>query len=110
MPGCHRTGEGEVGRDVTHLTDRAAGDQIRDAEDGRVGPHPHGLHEEDAVVTRYLDVAAVIFQLRAVPWQAPGFDARKHRDQLRGIHDQITETGAFDVCSRRFFVQARAST
>lgn len=37
---------------------------------------------EAVVVTRFLDVGAVVFQLRAVPWQAPGFDVVRHREIL----------------------------
>jgi SAM-dependent methyltransferase len=59
------------------------------------------------IVTRYLDIGAMIFQLRAVPWQAPGFDAVRHRQQLRRIHDQIVNTGWFEVRSQRFLVQAQ---
>ena len=58
------------------------------------------------VVTRFLDIGAAIFQLRAVPWQAPGFDVARHREQLRRIHDQIVRTGGFEVQSQRFLIQA----
>lgn len=56
-------------------------------------------------MTRYLDIGAVVFQLRAVPWQAPGFDVRQHRDELRKLHDQITSDGGFEVRSQRFLVR-----
>jgi hypothetical protein len=49
----------------------------------------------------------MIFQLRAVPWQALGFDAVRHRQQLRRIHDQIVNTGWFEVRSQRFLLQAQ---
>lgn len=62
---------------------------------------------EAVVVTRFLDVGAVVFQLRAVPWQAPGFDAVRHREQLRRIQDQIVQTGGFEVRSRRFLIDAQ---
>jgi SAM-dependent methyltransferase len=63
--------------------------------------------QEANVVRRYLDVAAVIFQLRAVPWQAPGFDVERHQRELRRIHDQITNDGGFEVRSQRFLIQAQ---
>ncbi|NYE71800.1 class I SAM-dependent methyltransferase [Microlunatus parietis] len=62
---------------------------------------------EASIRTRYLDVGAVIYQLRIVSWQAPGFDPIRHRSELRRIHDHIVRTGGFDVHSRRFLVQAR---
>lgn len=62
---------------------------------------------EASIVTRYLDIGAVIYQLRIVSWQAPGFDPVRHRPQLRRMHDQIIDTGGFVVHSKRFLVQAR---
>lgn len=61
---------------------------------------------EANIVTRFLDVGAVIFQLRAVSWQAPGFDIVRHREQLERIHDQIVRSGGFEVRSQRFLIQA----
>lgn len=58
--------------------------------------------------TQFLDVGAVVFQLRAVPWQAPGFNPDTHRDELWRIHDHIVRTGSFDVRSQRFLIRAEA--
>jgi SAM-dependent methyltransferase len=63
--------------------------------------------QESNVVRRYLDVGAVVFQLRAVPWQAPGFDVERHHRELRRVHDQITDDGGFEVRSQRFLIQAQ---
>ncbi len=60
--------------------------------------------------TRYLDVGAVIFQLRTVAWQVPGFDPARHRPQLRRLHDQIERTGGFEVRSQRFLLRAHRPT
>lgn len=64
---------------------------------------------ESVTTTRYLDVGAVVLQLRAVPWQVPGFDATEHLNVLHGIHQQIQRTGSFEVHSARLLLQARAS-
>ena len=56
--------------------------------------------------TRYLDVGAVVLQLRAVPWQVPGFDVEEHLAQLRSIHHHIGQHGSFDVTSHRLLVVA----
>lgn len=61
---------------------------------------------EAMVSTRFLDVGAVVYQLRAVPWQAPGFDAVSHREPLLRIHEHIAQTGGFEVRSQRFLVKA----
>jgi SAM-dependent methyltransferase len=65
---------------------------------------------EAVVVTRYLDIGAVVFQLRAVPWQAPGFDVVGQREELRRIHDEIVRTGGFEVRSQRFLIEAQKPT
>jgi SAM-dependent methyltransferase len=65
---------------------------------------------EAVVVTRFLDVGAVVFQLRAVPWQAPGFNVLRHRRHLQRIHDEIIRTGGFTVRSQRFLIEAQKPT
>ena len=65
---------------------------------------------EAVVITRFLDIGAVVFQLRAVPWQAPGFNVLRHRRHLQRIHDEIIRTGGFTVRSHRFLIEAQKST
>ncbi len=62
--------------------------------------------QEEYPVTRYFDVGAVVFQLRAVPWQVPGFDVVASEERLRGLDAYIRKTGSFDVKSHRFLVRA----
>ena len=57
--------------------------------------------------TRYLDVGAVVLQLRAVPWQVPGFDVEQHLEHLRRIHRDIEKHGSFNVTSHRLLVLAQ---
>lgn len=59
------------------------------------------------ITVRYLDIGAVVFQLRMVPWQAPGFDVELHRPQLARIHERIVTEGGFRVRSQRFLVRAQ---
>jgi len=62
--------------------------------------------QEDYPVTRYFDVGAVVFQLRSVPWQVPGFEVRTSEDRLRRLDAHIRRTGSFDVKNHRFLVRA----
>jgi len=62
--------------------------------------------QEDYPVTRYFDVGAVVFQLRSVPWQVPGFDVRSSEERLRHLDAHIRRTGSFDVKNHRFLVRA----
>ncbi|WP_066582589.1 class I SAM-dependent methyltransferase [Cellulomonas timonensis] len=65
------------------------------------------LRAQAVVVTRYLDVGALVLQLRAVPWQAPGFDASASLDTLWRIHQRMEACGSFDATSTRFLLHAR---
>jgi len=62
--------------------------------------------QEDYPVTRYFDVGAVVFQLRSVPWQVPGFDMGTSEERLRNLDAHIRRTGSFEVKSHRFLVRA----
>jgi len=62
--------------------------------------------QEDYPVTRYLDIGAVVFQLRSVPWQVPDLDVRTSEERLRVIDAHIRQTGSFDVKNHRFLVRA----
>ena len=74
--------------------------ELEDA--GLVIDHAH----EDYPVTRYFDVGAVVYQLRSVPWQVPGFEAGTSEERLRRLDGHIRRTGSFDVKSHRFLVRA----
>lgn len=63
--------------------------------------------QEEFPVTRYLDIGAVVYQLRAVPWQAPGFDVDTFDQQLRDIATRIRRHGSFPVQGHRFLIRAR---
>lgn len=64
------------------------------------------LQAAAVTVTRYLDVGALVLQLRAVSWQVPDFTTDAYRDVLWRIHCQIEDTGSFDVHSRRLLLEA----
>jgi hypothetical protein len=62
--------------------------------------------QEDYPVTRYFDIGAVVFQLRSVPWQVPGFEVGTSEERLRCLDAHIRRTGSFDVKNHRFLVRA----
>ncbi|WP_433306457.1 class I SAM-dependent methyltransferase [Actinoplanes sp. CA-030573] len=53
------------------------------------------------------DIGALVYQLRAVPWQVPGFTPAKYDAGLRRIDRRIRESGEFRVRSHRFLIEAR---
>lgn len=66
--------------------------------------------QEEYPVTRYFDVGAVVFQLRVVPWQVPGFTVMVSEERLRGLDAHIRKTGYFAVMSHRFLIRAHRVT
>ncbi|MFD7256526.1 class I SAM-dependent methyltransferase [Streptomyces sp. NPDC059874] len=71
-----------------------------------------GLHVTTAreEMSRYTfhDIGGVIFQLRAIPWQFPGFEPSEHEPALRRLDQRIRITGGFTVHDHRFLIEARA--
>lgn len=68
------------------------------------------LRAEAVTLTRYLDVGALVLQLRAVPWQVPGFTTDTYLEALWRIHLQIETAGSFDVHSRRLLLLAHRAS
>lgn len=54
----------------------------------------------------FLDVGAVVYHLKAVPWQVPGFDAKGYDDALRRLDRQIRQEEEFVVRHHRYFIKA----
>ncbi|UUU43564.1 class I SAM-dependent methyltransferase [Streptomyces sp. NBC_00162] len=54
------------------------------------------------------DIGAVIFQLRAIPWQFPGFEPSEHESALRRLDRRIRIAGGFTVRDHRFLIEAQA--
>ena len=56
--------------------------------------------------TRVADIGAVVYYLRAVPWQVEGFSVETHRYRLAAIHSMIDREGALRLRSHRFYLEA----
>jgi SAM-dependent methyltransferase len=52
------------------------------------------------------DVGAVVYQLRAVPWQVRDFTTRRYDRALRRLHAVIRTDGQFTATAHRFLVRA----
>ena len=57
--------------------------------------------------TRIHDVGAIVYYLRALPWQAPGFHASDHLPALRALHEQIMANGPLTIRGHHFLVEAK---
>jgi SAM-dependent methyltransferase len=56
--------------------------------------------------TRFYDVGAIVYYLKAIPWQIPDFTVEKYFDQLYQIHLEIQKKGFVQFKSHRFFIIA----
>jgi len=69
-----------------------------------------GLHIvkalEDIYPQRFYDVGALVYQLKAVPWQVPDFRVETYFERLKAIHAQIQRDGFVEVPEHRFFIIA----
>jgi len=52
------------------------------------------------------DVGALIYYLKAIPWQIPDFSIAKYNDRLIAIHNHIQDQGSLTIHSHRFFIEA----
>ena len=62
---------------------------------------------EDLYPQRFYDVGAIVYQLKAVPWQIPDFTVPQYFDRLKTIHQHIQCEGFVDVEEHRFFIIAQ---
>ncbi|MGD6902896.1 class I SAM-dependent methyltransferase [Bacillus infantis] len=57
--------------------------------------------------TRFYDVGAILYYLKAIPWQIEGFSFKGYEKKLRELHDEILRTGYAEVRSHRFIIKAQ---
>lgn len=62
--------------------------------------------KDEHFVSRFLDVGAVAYYLKAIPWEVPGFGIRSHAGLLLRLHSQIEKAGSFEVTTSRFYIRA----
>lgn len=63
---------------------------------------------EEYPVKRFFDIGALVYYLKAIPWQIPDFDTEKFMDKLYKVHQIIEQKGYFDVKQHRFIILAKA--
>jgi len=62
--------------------------------------------KESVFPERFLDVGAVVYFLRAAPWEVPGFSVARYRTVLEEIHQEIARTGFWELRANRLLVIA----
>ncbi|WP_085524040.1 methyltransferase domain-containing protein [Tuberibacillus sp. Marseille-P3662] len=64
--------------------------------------------KEEFPVQRFYDVGALVYYLKAIPWQVPNFNIEDYLDELYQVYQIIQSKGYFDVHQHRFIIQAEA--
>lgn len=63
--------------------------------------------QEEFYSTRYYDVGAIVYYLKAIPWEIPDFSVEKYFDKLVEVHHLIQQEGYVDVPFHQFFIIAQ---
>jgi len=56
--------------------------------------------------TVFTDVGALVYYLKAVPWQIPGFSIESYRHRLHAIHERIQADGPLHIPGHFFYLAA----
>ncbi|HTD63183.1 MAG TPA: class I SAM-dependent methyltransferase [Verrucomicrobiae bacterium] len=84
--------------DVT--LDRLASDLVRAGLDIELARSSWGT-------ISFLDVAALVYYLKAIPWEVPDFSVGRFRTELLGLQRRLDETGALRFNEGLFAIRAR---
>lgn len=57
--------------------------------------------------TRFYDIGALVYYLKAIPWQLPDFTIERYRPALLRLHERIQSDGYLEAQSDRFLIIAR---
>lgn len=63
--------------------------------------------EEALLDSIFYDIGAVVFFLRVIEWQIPGFSVPRYRERLYAMHELIEAEGAFHAKAHRYLVEAK---
>ncbi|MFN2109014.1 MAG: SAM-dependent methyltransferase, partial [Anaerolineae bacterium] len=55
----------------------------------------------------FMDVGAVVYYLKAVPWLVPGFSVATHLDSLLALQDKLEKEGELPFAAKKFLIEAR---
>lgn len=61
---------------------------------------------EEYPVQRFYDIGALVYYLKAIPWQVPDFSLEKYEEELYTIYEMIKDRGYFEVRQHRFLIKA----
>ena len=62
--------------------------------------------KEEFPFQRFYDIGAIVYYLKAIPWQIPDFTVERYYEELYRIHEIMLQKGYFDVKQHRFIIKA----
>lgn len=62
--------------------------------------------KEDHPIMRFFDIGAIVYYLKAIPWQIPDFSVEGYFDKLVKIHNHIEQHDYIDFHMDRFLIIA----
>jgi hypothetical protein len=65
--------------------------------------------KEEYPIRRFFDVGAIVYYLKAIPWQVSNFSIEQYLDKLVEIHKIILEQGYIDFHDHNFLIMAEKS-
>lgn len=101
--------------DLNRLLGSPGPDRMTMPENVTLGQYRQGLEAEGFDIlmameafplTRFFDAGAIVFWLKAIPWQIPDFSVDRYFERLKEVQRQIEETGPVTVRSHRFLLAA----
>ncbi len=67
----------------------------------------HVLEQHEAFpITRYRDIGAIVYYLKAVAWEIPDFSVEQYFDRLVAIHRMMERDGHVDIPFHHFLIVA----
>ena len=63
-------------------------------------------HREALLKTSFYDVGALVYYLRAVPWQIERFNIESYRERHAMVHNHIQNVGELSVTNHRMYIDA----
>jgi hypothetical protein len=96
----------KLGVEGTQFTNAVSSSRALGEEISRAGFDIERI-EEVRTSYEFLDVGALVYFLRAVPWEVPGFSLTHHRKELEAIHHEIKTKGSFRATHHLMLVIAQ---
>ena len=65
------------------------------------------IQKEEFPTEHFYDIEALVYYLKAIPWQVEDFSVDRYFEKLKDILEIIKKRGSFDVLNHRFLIVAQ---